>query len=60
MLQQLGLIGLVLKMSGETITIPVHIVYVWNDEGKIQAEYEYYDPTKLVAAMEAAQSAAMQ
>ena len=48
------------KMSGETITIPVHVVYVWNDEGKIQAEYEYYDPTKLVAAMEAAQSAAMQ
>ena len=32
----------------------------WNDEGKIQAEYEYYDPTKLVAAMEAAQSAGMQ
>ncbi len=48
------------KMSGETITIPVHVVYVWNDEGKIQTEYEYYDPTKLVAEMEAAQSADME
>ena len=48
------------KMSGETITIPVHVVYVWNDEGKIQTEYEYYDPTKLVAEMEAAQSAEME
>ena len=41
MLQQLGLIAWYFKMSGETITIPVHVVYVWNDDGKIQAEYEF-------------------
>ena len=28
------------KISGENLIIPVHVVYVWNDEGKIRLNYE--------------------
>ena len=45
------------KLSGEVISVPVHVVYVWNSEGKIETEYQFYDPTNIAAAVEASLAA---
>mgnify|MGYP005720218195 FL=1 len=47
------------KSTGETINLPAHISFMWGDDGKIAAEYHMYDTTQMVAAIEAAQAAAM-
>ena len=47
------------KLTGEIITLPAHINFMWGDDGKIAAEYHMYDTTQMVAAIETAQAAAM-
>ncbi len=47
------------KLSGETINLPAHIVFVWGDDGKVIAEYHHYDTTEMTAAISAAQAAAI-
>jgi hypothetical protein len=47
------------KLTGEIITLPAHISFMWGDDGKIAAEYHMYDTTQMVAAIETAQAAAM-
>jgi hypothetical protein len=47
------------KLTGETINLPAHISFIWDDDGKIAAEYHMYDTTQMVAAIEAAQAAAI-
>jgi len=45
------------KLSGETITLPAHISFQWGDDGKIAAEYHFYETGPMTAAIEAAQAA---
>ena len=47
------------KLTGEIITLPANINFMWGDDGKIAAEYHMYDTTQMVAAIETAQAAAM-
>ena len=46
------------KLSGETITLPAHISFKWGDDGKIAAEYHFYETGPMTAAIEAAMAAA--
>jgi hypothetical protein len=41
------------KLTGETISVPAHIVYVWNTEEKIETEYQFFDSVNINAAIEA-------
>ena len=45
------------KLTGEKISVPAHIVYVWNAEGKIETEYQFFDSVNITAAIEAAMAA---
>ena len=46
------------KLTGETINLPAHISFLWNEDGKISQEYHHYDTGEMMAAIEAAQAAA--
>ena len=46
------------KLTGETITMPAHISFMWGEDGKIAAEYHMYDTGAMAAGIEAAQAAA--
>ena len=46
------------KLTGETITLPAHISFIWGDDGKISEEYHMYDTTEMTAAIEASAAAA--
>ena len=45
------------NLSGETISVPAHIIYVWNDEGKVQTQYQFFDSVNINAAIEASLAA---
>lgn len=47
------------KLTGETINLPAHISFIWNDDGKIAQEFHNYDTSEMTAAIEAAQAAAI-
>ena len=46
------------KLTEETINLPAHISFLWNEDGKISQEYHHYDTGEMMAAIEAAQAAA--
>ncbi len=46
------------NLTGETISVPAHIVYVWNDDGKVSTQYQYFDSVNINTAIEAALAAA--
>jgi len=45
------------KLTGETINLPAHISFLWNEDGKIAQEFHNYDTGEMTAAIEAAQAA---
>ena len=45
------------KLTGETINLPAHISFLWNEDGKIAQEFHNYDTGEMTAATEAAQAA---
>jgi hypothetical protein len=45
------------KLTGETINLPAHISFLWNENGKIAQEFHNYDTGEMTAAIEAAQAA---
>ena len=48
------------KLSGETINLPAHISFTWNDDGKIAQEFHNYDTSEMTAAIEAVAAAPAQ
>jgi len=45
------------KLTGETINLPAHISFLWNEDGKITQEFHNYDTGEMTAAIEAVQAA---
>jgi len=45
------------KLTGETINLPAHISFLWNEDGKIAQEFHNYDTGEMTAAIKAAQAA---
>lgn len=45
------------KLTGETINLPAHISFLWNEDGKIAQEFHNYDTGEMTAAIEAVQAA---
>jgi len=45
------------KLTGESINLPAHISFLWNEDGKIAQEFHNYDTGEMTAAIEAAQAA---
>ena len=43
--------------SGEALSIPVHVVYVWNAEGQVQTIYQFFDSIDANAVIEASMAA---
>ena len=39
--------------TGESLSIPVHVVYVWNEEGQVQTIYQFFDSVSVTDAIEA-------
>jgi hypothetical protein len=48
------------KLSGETINLPAHISFTWDDDGKIAQEFHNYDTSEMTAAIEAVAAAPAQ
>jgi hypothetical protein len=48
------------KLSRETINLPAHISFTWNDDGKIAQEFHNYDTSEMTAAIEAVAAAPAQ
>ena len=45
------------KLTGETINLPAHISFLWNEDGKIAQEFHNYDTGEMTADIEAVQAA---
>ena len=45
------------KLTGETINLPAHISFLWNEDGKIAQEFHNYDTGEMTSAIEAVQAA---
>ena len=43
--------------TGEALSIPVHVVYVWNDGGQVQTIYQFFDSVNATAIIEASLAA---
>jgi hypothetical protein len=43
--------------TGDALTIPVHVIYVWNDEGQVQTIYQFFDSVNATAVIEASMAA---
>ena len=43
--------------TGEALSIPVHVVYVWNAEGQVQTIYQFFDSIDASAVIEASMAA---
>ena len=43
--------------TGEVLSIPVHVVYVWNDGGQVQTIYQFFDSVNATAIIEASLAA---
>ena len=43
--------------TGEALSIPVHVVYVWNDGGQVQTIYQFFDSVNATAVIEASLAA---
>ena len=39
--------------TGDSLTIPVHVVYSWNDEDQVQTIYQFFDSINATAVIEA-------
>ena len=39
--------------TGETLSIPVHVAYAWNDNGQVQTIYQFFDSVDATAVIEA-------
>ena len=39
--------------TGDSLSIPVHVVYSWNDEDKVQTIYQFFDSINATAVIEA-------
>ena len=44
-------------LTGEALSVPVHVVYVWNDESQVQTIYQFFDSANVTAVMEASMAA---
>ena len=45
------------NLTGETLSVPAHVVYVWNSEGQVQTQYQFFDSVNINAAIEASLAA---
>ena len=43
--------------TGDSLSIPVHVVYSWNDEDQVQTIYQFFDSINATAVIEASLAA---